>query len=135
MNDMGRPTSKDYSNVNLSSLIGRLYEQVNCWQLVREFYMKIYGIELSQYHGPVTPDAEKTAELITTNRGDFARVEEPRFGDLMLLRILGMECHIGIFIGKGKFLHSLKGTGSVLDSFEKYKSRVVGYYRHRGLTE
>jgi cell wall-associated NlpC family hydrolase len=114
---------------NLSHYIGRNYEQVNCWDLVREFYLKEFGIELRQYYGKDLTSTEQQS-LILSNRGSFTKVADPQFGDLMLLKLYGIECHIGIFIGEGKFLHSIKTTGSVLDSLDRYKHLISGYYRH-----
>lgn len=118
----------------LKKYIGRSYEQVDCWDLVREFYLAEFNIELSQiYSGPNKQSPEFTSMMISSNKGQFLKVEDsPRYGDLMAIKLFGVECHIGIFIGEGKFLHSVRTTGSVLDSLEKYKHLITGYYRHKG---
>lgn len=123
----------DYSVV--SKYVGIPYEKTNCLQLVRQFYMRELHIEVKQYYEGSTPTPEVAEGLISSNKGEFTRVEgEPEFGDIVLIRLMGMECHMGIFIQKGTFLHALKGVGSAVERVEKYKHRIVGFYRHRGFT-
>jgi hypothetical protein len=90
-------------------------------------------VELRQYYQGKTPTPAENQALIQSNRGEFIKVEdEPAYGDLIVLNLSGLECHIGIFIKPEKFLHSIEGKGSVLDNIERYKHRIVGYYRHKG---
>lgn len=118
----------------IKKYIGRPYEATNCFEIVREFYLGEFNLEVKQYYSGCTPKDKEVEALIQTNRGDFIRVEEPQFGDILLIKLKGVECHLGIYIQKETFLHSIKGTGSVLDKVEKYKNLIVGYYRHRGFT-
>lgn len=127
----------DAWRLNLKKYIGREYAQVNCWDLVREFYMTEFQIELPKFYSGITPNDKDSAVLICDegNRVSFEKVSTaPTFGDLMPIKILGLECHIGIFIGEGKFLHSQKKTGSVLDNLDRWKHLITGYYRHRTRT-
>jgi cell wall-associated NlpC family hydrolase len=135
VSDTAQQTSQVCSDTkNLARYIGRPYEKVNCWDLVREFYLGEFRIELSRYHNGLTPDKYVSASLIQSNKGDFVRVDGPaEYGDLMLIKLEGIECHIGIYIGNGRFLHTLQMAGSCLDRFDKYRTRTVGFFRHRSL--
>lgn len=119
---------------NVGRYIGRPYEKANCLDIAREFYMREFQIEIRQYYEGPVPSRKDVEALIVSNKGEFVPVEgEPHFGDLVVIKLYGVECHLGIFIQKGKFLHSIKTAGSVLDSLVKYEKMIVGFYRHRGL--
>jgi cell wall-associated NlpC family hydrolase len=117
-----------------SNYVGKPYEDFNCWDLVRKLYQDVYNLDVHQDYGCDVPDREECESLIKTNKGEFFKSDKPEPGDIMLLRILGVECHIGMYLGVGKFIHSLKGNGVVIDSVSRYSTRVNGYYRHRSFS-
>lgn len=121
------------NSLDFTTLIGIPYAQLNCWELAREFYKRMFGIELKHYYeGSDTPNRDETRNLIYTNVGDFVHVKdnsEAKFGDLILIRLLGVESHIGIYIGEGRFLHTNMGSGSVLDRLARWEKSIVGFYR------
>lgn len=119
---------------DFSSLVGVPYEKSNCWETARDFYALVFGIELKHYCDQAPESRTDIQNLIFSNIGDFVEVKEMQFGDLLLIRLRGIESHIGIFVGGGKFLHSAKGTGSAIDRLEKWKHLIVGIYRHRSDT-
>lgn len=115
----------------LVKYIGLPYEEFNCWELCVKFYNEIFDVELKHYcEGPQgREDAEKLKNLIYTNKGEFSKTDSPRFGDIILFRVFGVESHIGIFITDRIFLHTRRTTGSVLDNLTLWSKRVVGYYQ------
>jgi cell wall-associated NlpC family hydrolase len=126
-------TQKDYSK-----LVGRPYDRVNCWDLVREFYMQQFEIELSHYYeGSDLSKRENISSLIHSNKGSFEPVESKdiEFGDLILIKVRGIESHIAVYVGNGMMLHSSKTTGSVLDRIARWENTITGYYRHKGRIE
>ena len=120
---------------SLAKYVGRGYEDYNCFDLAREFYKDYFGLELKNYYEGATPDRESTTALIKTNKGDFIKVDDPQFGDLVLIRLFGLECHIGVYIEGNKFLHSARGIGSLMDRTERYSRHIAGYYRHREVSK
>jgi len=116
---------------DLTPMIGIPYEELNCWGVARQFYASYLGIELKHYTEIHDPDAETTRQLISTNVGDFICIDdcELKFGDLILIRMFGVESHIAVYIGDGKMLHTQKKTGSVIDRIERYENRITGFYR------
>lgn len=118
---------------NLKKYIGRDYETYNCLDLVKEFYKDFFSLTVKNYYEGVVPGRREVESLIVTNRGDFIKVPdaERRFGDLVLIRLHGIECHIGVVINASKFLHSAKNIGSNMDRLERYSKIISGYYRHR----
>lgn len=119
------------------SLIGRPYNKLNCWDIVREFYRLVYGIRLESYVNEVPENRAAINSVITSNMGHVV-VEvdgEPRFGDLILIKIHGIESHIGVYLEHGKFLHTSTKTGCVIENVDRWERVIVGYYRLKGLDE
>lgn len=129
---MARKTPAPYA-----SLIGRSYDKMNCWELVREFYRLVYGIRLESYVREVPANRDDINAVITTNMGHIVVEVDgaPRFGDLMLIKIHGIESHIGVYLEHGKFLHTSTKTGSVIENVDRWERVIVGYYRLKGLDE
>ena len=117
---------------DFSKLVGVPYADKNCWDIAVEFYKDVLGHDLSSYYSGSTPPREVTKNLIFTNRGEFERVEIPQFGDIVILKLFGIECHIAVFVGRGKMLHTTRTSGSIVDRIDKWKHLVVGYYRVKG---
>jgi len=117
---------------DLSKYIGRSYNTYNCFDLVKEFYRDEYDIVLKDYfEGPV-PSPDKIECLVISNKGDFIEVPAPVYGDIVVIRLRGgYASHVGICLGEGKFLHSLRDVGSVIDQLPRYARMVEGFYRHR----
>lgn len=79
------------------------------------------------------PDNLKDRQnLVHTNVGDFTPTENPQFGDLIFLKILGYESHIAIYIGAGRMLHTTEKLGSHIDRVSKWRTMITGYYRLGG---
>lgn len=115
---------------NYNYLIGVPYENMNCWDIAVSFYSNFFEINLGNiYSGPV-PSRPDTEKLISSNKGDFIRVRSPVFGDIVLLKIFGVESHIAICLGEGKMLHTSKSHGSVVERIDRFQKVISGYYRH-----
>lgn len=124
-----KPITEDFK-----SLVGRSHDMANCWDIVREFYFKCFGVELKQYYQYYTGERKQTESLIQSNYNDFSKVEfkdinELQFGDIVILKLHGVESHIGVICGMGKMFHSTKTSGSVIESLDKWKTCIAGVYR------
>jgi hypothetical protein len=116
--------------MNINKFIGIPYEKKNCWDLAVDFYKDILGIELKNYYSGPTPLLRSdTKDLIYTNKGDFEKVLDPKFGDVVLIKLFGVECHLGIVLDSEKFLHTRRGAGSIIEPLNRYKTLITGYYR------
>lgn len=113
-------------------LIGLPYDKVNCWDLARLYYREFMGCELQHYFEGTPTHRSETQTLIYSNIGDFEKVEgDPEVGDLIVIRVLGLESHIAVYIGDGRMLHTSKRIGSHLERVDSYKKLISGYYRLR----
>lgn len=114
-----------------SSLVGTPYEKLDCWGIAKQFYKLCFGIVLNDYYSEVTSDRAKIEGLIRDCKKDFDQVTCPEFGDLILIRMRGLESHIAVYLGRGKILHTQINTGCVVDSLARWEKMVVGFYRVR----
>lgn len=111
-----------------SKLIGTPHSEANCWEIARLFYKLEFGVELKHYFDGPTPPPEVAQNLIFTSKGDFVRTDTPKFGDIILLRVRGLESHIAIYLSPTQILHSTSKTGCVIDRFDKWSKLVNGFY-------
>lgn len=122
-----KPITEDFS-----PLIGVSYATFNCWQIIREFYWIVFNVHLKHYFEDSRriEDRSDIHSLIYSNIGEFERVDgAPRFGDLILIKIHGVESHIAVYVNRGTMFHSSKKTGSVIDRVDRWKNHITGYYR------
>ncbi len=114
------------------SLIGTSYEEKDCWQIAKDFYSMVFGVSLGRiYDGP--PQERKDTELLVKKYiEEFEKVDTPKFGDLILFNIRGLESHIGVYVGEERFIHSSKRIGCVIDLITRWEKLIVGYYTLRG---
>lgn len=118
--------------ITFRKYIGRSYESYNCFELVKEFYKDQFGLDLSNYwEGGDVPSRDQVESLIVSNKGDFVRVDTPEFGDIVVIKLYGLECHVGVVVSKTHFLHSARNIGSLMDRLERYSKMNGGYFRHR----
>ncbi len=127
--------SFDYSQVPYVDN-GRGEKGVDCWGLACLFYQKELNIALPSYSGEYSSAEEKreVSTLINQHRGSWIQVPcgEERFGDIVILRLQGYPLHIGIVLDEKKMLHTLKGCGTTIESYESriWKNRIFGFVRH-----
>lgn len=119
------------TSVDFSSLIGVPYSEMNCWELCQRFYEKVFGVELKHYYEDrsIQDRPLDVNCLIYSSIGDFEKVEFPKFGDLILIKVRGIESHIAIYLDGGMMLHASKSVGSSMDRIAKWERLIVGYYR------
>lgn len=113
----------------INALIGTPYEVLDCFGVARNFYSIALSIELKHYYDEVPKTREESNNLIYSSMGDFIKVDNPQLGDLILMKMFGIESHIAVYLGEGKILHTQHVTGCVVADIEKYKKVITGFYR------
>lgn len=116
-------------DADYSTLIGVSYSTLDCWGVAREFYKLVFNIELKRYYDEIPSNRDLAKNLIYTNKGDFQKTTNPKFGDIILIKLFGVESHIAIYLGGGKILHTSKNNGCYIDSLAKWKHLIVDFYR------
>lgn len=112
---------------------GRGMDGMDCYGLAIEV-LRRNGIELADvfYESTDTGSNLRTAEVI--RRGlPLERLERPE--ELCLVDIAmsgGGTSHVGVYIGGGMFVHSMRDVGVCVQSVARYSGRIRGYYRVSG---
>lgn len=60
------------------------------------------------------------------------RVDNPRMLDIVVFNLAGKPSHVGVCIGRGRFIHVEEGGRSRIEmlSSSLWSSRIEGYYRY-----
>jgi hypothetical protein len=110
---------------------GRSKEGLDCYGLVIEVYKRI-GINL--------PDVEYKATDIETSRNvdkqlreliPMDKIEQPIKNCIVELAVLGDPSHVGIYLGKGDFLHTNRKNGVVIEKLQRWENRISAFYKVR----
>jgi len=104
----------------------------DCWGLVSMVLKAEYGKHIPNYvfDCPMQHHIAKAVKNILVS-APVVEIAEPEPGDLVMLKLLGHPCHVGIVTGDGTMLHTLQNTDSVVESYEskRWRKRVEGFYR------
>lgn len=119
---------------SLPSLIGLPYGfrgeggGVDCWQLVRRAARELYGID---FPNPACPTLADASAVMRAESVNWIPVADPLAGDVVLFTLRGEPLHAGLVIGRGRFLHVLKGRASCVERLDGvlWHRRIEGFYR------
>jgi cell wall-associated NlpC family hydrolase len=126
------------ADIFLADLIGKPFadggrgpDTYDCWGLACEVFRR-YGIILPDYqiscHAKEAIDRQVLAELPRWRRCDPVQPPAP---SLLVLKQHTRFCnHTGVYLGAGRFLHTLEKTGAVIERTDHafWKRKIVGYY-------
>lgn len=112
---------------------GRGPETVDCYGVLVCYY-KQFGLALPDYFS--RENWGDNEEIILSEYARFFRKlaaeEKPQTGDMIILRnMLGVEGHLGVYLGDRKFIHSFEKIGTKIDSLTNrlWKNKVYGFFR------
>lgn len=113
---------------------GRTKEDgLDCWGLARLIYKNEYNISLPSFSADYEDsDYERIEDLIAQYKEGWEAVSEPEEGNIVVLRIMGAESHIGVAVSKTHFIHAREGSESAIEAFDSpsWKKRIVGYFKY-----
>lgn len=112
----------------LPNLIGTPYDEKDCWDIVKEFYLQAFNINLSKFD-IIPQDRKKTEKQMDKASISFKKIEQPRTGDIILFKVMGHNAHVGIYLNNRSFLHTKKKIGCVIEQFQNWEKRIQGFYR------
>ncbi len=116
--------------------LGRDRSGLDCWGMVYLVYREVFGRDVPPY--AAYADAYDIEEVGALIRGEIVtrwrEVSPEKLGDVILLRVRGEPCHVGVVVARGKFLHSFEGTQSCVERYDslKWRRRTMGFYRYAG---
>jgi len=112
---------------------GRSRSGVDCWGLVRLFYLEIFKVELPSYlmEYSSSEDSSSVADAVRNNLPNWSKVDVIEFGDLLVFNVLGFPCHTGVALNSNDFLHSFMNTNSCIERLNSisWSRRIHGIYR------
>lgn len=116
---------------------GRTREGCDCWGLVRMVYADRLAVDLPSLAGGYSAANNRgsVARLIADERTDtgWHEIEPGREQplDLVLLRIGGEPCHVGVVVEPGMMLHLLKGTNAAVERYTRpmWNRRIDSLWR------
>jgi cell wall-associated NlpC family hydrolase len=114
--------------------LGRTREALDCWGLVCQFYQDQFNIELPNYVTHTSEQATKLAAEVTecSQDGSWEKVNgEPKYGDVIIFRIMAHPVHIGVYLEDGYFLHTFPKRDSCIENLTSltWSNRKDGVYR------
>lgn len=124
MKDTLQKTSQDYSK-----LIGIPYSEKDCWGIVCDFYKIVFNVTLKQYYETVPETRDIAKGIVYDSMKDFVEVSDRKFGDLLLIKLFGVESHIAVYLGNGTMLHTSKHSGCLIERINRWEKLIVGIYR------
>lgn len=117
---------------------GRTRLGCDCWGLVRLIYRERLAIELPSLATDYV-SAEEAAEvsaLVHKEQTSWKSVNAPAPFDVIVLRLAGLERHVGVVIKPGIMLHVMRGIDAAIENYTNplWHRRAAGFYRHHHLT-
>lgn len=124
--------------IEYEDLIGTSFEDLNCWELVQELYARA-GVSLEGYNISVDACEEISKvyarELEQGPDSKWMRLVAPEELCLIPMRVNPkFVSHCGVYVGNGRFIHSLANTGVLTSrvSDPAWRSKITGFYRYVG---
>ena len=106
---------------------------LDCWQLVRLFYQEQFGVELPGYLALYDSSLDRSdcEQAILRALPQWAPVDPPLFGDVLVFRIVTGPWHTAVQLDDGLMLHTDQGHGSVIEPAKgiRWRDRHYGAYR------
>ena len=108
--------------------IGISYGDYDCYEIIQLYYKEVLEKSLDDLYA-ARPSKLETESYISNEKSNFLEVNEPELGDIIVFRIFGLPCHVGMYVNEDIFFHSREYTDACLEKLSVWKKRVVGYYR------
>lgn len=121
--------------IEIRDLIGKPYaphgrgpDFFDCYGLAIEVCRR-FGKRLQDKASKET-DVLSNKSLITDMKATIHASKQhlPTAGSVVVLRVVGHPCHIGVCLGDGNFIHAMKDLGVHVDSLSSWKHRIEGFY-------
>jgi NlpC/P60 family len=114
----------------VDAILGRSYEEYNCWHLLRDLYGKGWGIDLDA--DPATAAAQVQEIWFQDDARDPLRIVQT--WDILIIRTLGMaSSHVGVVCDSRQFVHTRKNLGTCMELTKRWAPRLMQIARLRRL--
>ncbi len=106
----------------------------DCYGLFMAIYREYYGIDLPDFRISCFA-TDEIREQFEREVGKWESLKTPSAPCAVALATSiphpGMVCHFGVYVGDGKFVHTLRKTASIVSTVYDpiWKNKIKGYYR------
>lgn len=92
-------------------------------------YCRVFASNVLKANGVTMPSIVKPDRV-----KDWEEVDSPMELDLVVFSVSGTPDHVGVCIGRGRFIHVEEGSRSRIEylSSPLWDSRIYGFYRYMG---
>jgi len=100
-----------------------------------------YGVvvEMGRRNGQTFPTRQFSEShlvnhaLMAGQMSEWRRIDQPKAGAVVLLRVLRHPCHVGYLINEFEFVHAWEHTnGVVVERLSEWERRIEGFYEYAG---
>jgi cell wall-associated NlpC family hydrolase len=116
---------------------GRGPKGYDCWGLVRAVLESEYQTIVEDYTISAYDTVRVADKMLTEKALKWKRVFQPQAGDIVAISLdfampVDFVIHVGVYIGDGRFLHTRKTVGALIERTEdlKWSIRIEGFYRY-----
>ena len=114
---------------------GRDENGVDCFGLVQMIYQDEFKIQLPSYIEMYANEKDKKAICHAINSekklSGWLETTTPKFGNLIILNLLGRPLHLGVMLDENTFIHCMKGKGTIIENTSdiSWRNRINGYLK------
>jgi len=113
---------------------GRDRSGCDCWGLVRLALKEQFDKDAPSLAGYPDTEYASSENMVQTGLHEIEpqKVDNPKPGDIALIRLHGKLCHTGLYIGNNDILHTSKATGAIIenmDGIRQLRLKIEGFYR------
>lgn len=114
---------------------GRDENGVDCFGLVQMIYQDEFKIKLPSYIEMYANEKDKKAICHAINSekklSGWLETTTPKFGNLIILNLLGRPLHLGVMLDENTFIHCMKGKGTIIENTTdiSWRNRINGYLK------
>ena len=111
------------------------HDGLDCWGLVRLVLSEVFAKHLPSFDAEYESCANvRAVEMLVNLKAPVLRarcVDDPELGDVVLLKLRGFACHVGVYVGDNCMLHIRRGCNAVVEELSRpiWARRVEGFYR------
>lgn len=117
---------------------GRERSGLDCAGLVCLVYREQYGLDVDVFFDTyLSSDLKASEEMLKEARKDWHQVDKPQEGDVVLLQMLGIACHVGVVVDvqeepfRASVLNVRRSCNTVIESLQSpyWTPRIDSYWR------